>query len=174
MSLMPSNDDIKQQSEEVTSNRVSDDATVSPILPDEYAVGADDVSTDEGDIVPLSSDNCMPLEFTFFQKKKRGDQALFVPSFAHDSGAQLTAFAARLDIAEATNTKTQRHIAELMILMSDVVRTIAEDESSSTRKRFCWSKWLFYGCLVSCGVGWFLLFPTGHELLRQLAIFFLR
>ena len=85
----------------------------------------------------------MPLEFTFFQKKKREDQALFVPSVAHASSAQLTEFAARLDIAEATNTKTQRHIAELMILMSDVARTIAEDASSSTRKRFCWSKWLF-------------------------------
>ena len=173
ISLMPSNDDIKQQSEEVTSSRVSDDAAVSPILPDEYAVGADDVSTDEGDIVPLSSDNCMPLEFTFFQKKKRGDQALFVPSFAHDSGAQLTAFAARLDIAEATNTKTQRHIAELMILMSDVARTIAEDASSSTRKRFCWSKWLFYVCLVGSGVGWFSLSPSGHDLLTQLAVFFI-
>ena len=174
MSLMPSNDDIKQPSEEVTSDRVSADAAVSPILPDEYAVGARDVSTYEEDVAPFSSDNCMPLEFTFFQKKKRGDQALFVPSVAHASGAQLTAFAARLDIAEATNTKTQRHIAELMILMSDVARTIAEDVSSSTRKRFCWSKWLFYGCLVGSGVGWFSLSPSGHDLLTQIALFLLR
>ena len=171
---MPSNDDIKQQSEEVTSNRVSDDSAVSTILPDEYAVGTDDVSTYEEDIAPLSSDNCMPLEFTFFQKKKRGAQALFVPSFAHAGGAQLKAFAARLDIAEATNTKTQRHIAELMILVSDVARTIAEDVSSSTRKRFCWSKWLFYGCLVGSGVGWFSLSPSGHDLLTQIAVFLLR
>ena len=70
---MPSNDDIKQQSEEVTSDCVSADAAVSPILPDEYPIGADDVSTYEGDIATLSPDNCMPLEFTFFQKKKRGD-----------------------------------------------------------------------------------------------------
>ena len=113
------------------------------------------------------------LEFTFFQKKKRGDQALLVPSVAHASGAQLTAFAARLDIAESTNNKTQRHIAELMILMSDVARTIAEDVSSSTRKRFCWSKWLFYGCLVGSGVGWFSLSPSGHNLLTKLAVFLL-
>ena len=110
---------------------------------------------------------------TFFQKKKRGDQALFVPSVAHASDAQLTAFAARLHIAETTNTKTKRHIAELMILMSDVARTIAEDVSSSTRKRFCWSKWLFYGCLVGSGIGWFSLSPSGHDLLTQLAVFLL-
>ena len=173
MSLMPSNDDIKQQSEEVTSDRVSADAAVSSILPDEHTVAADDVSVYEGDIAPLSSDNCMPLEFTFFQKKKRGEQELFVPSVAHANGTQLTAFATRLDIAEATNTKTQRHIAELMILMSDVSRTITEDVSSSTRKRFCWSKWLFYGCLVGSGIGWFLLSPSGHDLLTQLAVFLL-
>ena len=67
---MPSNDDIKQQSEEVTSDRVSADAAVSPILPGEYPVGADDVSGYEEDVAPFSSDNSMPLEFTFFQKKK--------------------------------------------------------------------------------------------------------
>ena len=173
MSLMPSNDDIKQQSEEVASGRVSADAAVSPILPDECAVGVDDVSTYEGDIAPPSPDNCMPLEFTFFQKKKRGDQALFVPSVAHASDAQLKAFVARLDIAEATNTKTQRHIAELMILMSDVARTMTEDVSSSTQKKFRWSKWLFYGCLVGSGVGWFSLSPSGHDLLTKLAVFLL-
>ena len=170
---MPSNDDIKQQSEEVTSDGVAAGAAVSSILPDEHTVVADDASNYEGDIEPFSSDNCMPLEFTFFQKKKRGDQALFVPSFADASRAQLKPFAARLDIAEATNTKTQRHIDELMILMSDVARTIAEDVSSSTRKRFCWSKWLFYGCLVGSGVGWFSLSPSGHDLLTQLAVFLL-
>ena len=68
MSLMPSNDDIKQQSEEVTSDRVSADAAVSPILPDEYAVGADDVSAYEDDAGSFSSDNSMPPGFTFFLK----------------------------------------------------------------------------------------------------------
>ena len=174
MSLMPSNDDLKQQNEEVTINRVSADSEVSSFLPDENAVGTNEASTYEGDIAPLSSDNCTPLEFTFFQKKKSLDQAPFVPSVAHASAAQLTAFAARLDIAEATNTKTQRHINELMILMSDVARTITEDVQSSTGKRFGWSKWLFYGCLVGSGVGWFALFPTGHDLITQLAVFFLR
>ena len=172
MSLMPSNDDIKQQSEEVTSDRVSADAAVSPILPDEYAVGADDVSTNKEDIAPLSSDNCMPLEFTFFQKKKRGDQALFVPSFAHASGAQLKAFAARLDIAEATNTKTQRHIDELMILMSDVARTIAEDVSSSTRKRFFGQNGCFMDVWLALASAGFRS-PHPDDLLTQLAVFLL-
>ena len=170
---MPSNDDIQHQGEEATSDRVSADTAVSSILPDEHAVGSGEAPTLEKDTASLSSENDTPLEFTFFQKKKRGDQALFVPSFAHASGAQLKAFAARLDIAEATNTKTQRHIDELMILMSEVARTIAEDVSSSTRKRFCWSKWLFYGCLVGSGVGWFSLSPSGHDLLTQLAVFLL-
>ena len=116
----------------------------------------------------------MPLEFTFFQKKKREGQALSVPSVDHAGTAQVTAFAARLDIAVAANTKTQRHIAELMILISDVARTMTDGVSSSTRKRFCWSKWLFYGCLIGSGVGWFSLFPSGHELITQLAIFLLR
>jgi len=97
-----------------------------------------------------------------------------VPSVSHASTAHVTAFVARLDVAVAANSKTQRHIAELMILMSDVARTMTEDLSSSTRKRFCWSKWLFYGCLVGSGVGWFLLFPTGHDLMTELAVFLLK
>ena len=171
---MPSNDDIQHQGEEATSDRVSADTPVSSILPDEHAVGSGKAPTLEKDTASLSSDNNTPLEFTFFQKKKRRNQALSVPSVDHASTTQLTAFAARLESAVAANNKTQRHIAELMILMSDVVRTITEDVSSSTQKRFCWSKWLFYGCLIGSGVGWFSLFPSGHELITQLAIFLLR
>ena len=171
---MPSNDDTQHQSEEPTSDRVSTDVAMSSILPDEHGAGADKVGTDEGDTAHLSLNNCMPVEFTFFQKKKREGQALSAPSVDHAGTAQVTAFAARLDIAVAANTKTQRHIAELMILISDVARTMTDGVSSSTRKRFCWSKWLFYGCLIGSGVGWFSLFPSGHEIITQLAVFLLR
>ena len=170
---MPSNDDIQHQGEDVASDCVSDDATAFSNLPDENAIGTDEVSADDGGVAPLSSRNCMPRDFTFFQKKKRADQAFLDPSIAHAGTTQLTALVARLDIALATNTKTQRHIAELMILMSDVARIMTEDISSSTRKRFCLSKWLFYGCLVGCAVGWFLLFPAGHDLIMQLRVFLL-
>ena len=111
----------------------------------------------------------MPQEFTFFQKNKRARQADLSPSLAYASTTQVTAFAARLDSAMAVNAKTRRHIAELMILMSDVARTNTVDLSKPKRKRLRRSKWLFFGCLVSCGVGWFLLFPSGHNLITQLA-----
>ena len=180
---MPSNDDTKQQTEEVTKDRASGRAPVAAVLEDDYVAGVDDsrahqasaaeTSNDNVGTAPRSSDLGVPQEFTFFQKKKRSDQAVLAPSVVYASKAHVTAFAARLDSAMAVNAKTRRHIAELMILMSDVARTIAEDASSSTRKRFCWSKWLFYGCLVGSGVGWFSLSPSGHDLLTQLAVFLL-
>ena len=171
---MSSNGDIQHQDEETTGDRASADATVSKNLPNKHTFVVDEATTDEVGAAPLSSDSYTPCEFTFFQKKKSADQAFEVPTVAHASTAQVTAFVTRLDIAAAANNKTQRHISELMILMSDMGRTMIKDVSSPKRKRFCWSKWLFYGCLVSCGVGWFLLFPTGHDLLRQLAIFLIR
>ena len=174
MLYMPSNDDLQLQKEEATNDRVSADVALSSDLSDEHKVGADGVTTYGRDTAPLSLDNRMPNEFTFFQKKKRADEALLVPSVADASSAKVTAFASRLHTAEAVNTKTQQHISELMILMSDVARTTTEDVSSSTRKRFCWSKWLFYGCLVGSSIGWFLLFPSGHDLMTQLAVFLLR
>ena len=107
----------------------------------------------------------------FFSKKKRADRAVLAPSLAYASTAQVTAFAARLDSAVAVNAKTQRHIAELMTLMSEVARTVTTDTSKPTRKRLRRSKWLFNVCLVGFGVGWFLLFPSGHSLITQLAAF---
>ena len=174
MSQMPSNDDIKQQNEGSQKGSVSNDAPVESVLPDAYAVGADEANTvnpsaDEASVAPLSSGHAIPQEFTFFQKNKRADQADLSPSVAYASTAQVTAFAARLDSAMAVNAKTQRHVAELMILMSDVVRTTTLNVSKPKRKRLRRSKWLFFGCLVSCGMGWFLLFPSGHNLIAQLA-----
>ena len=181
MSQMPSNDDLKHQSEDAANGRASGDAPVPSVLPDDHVAGADETSANEASINetsadktntgPLSSDHGMPQEFTFFQKKKRAVQAVLAPSVTYASAAQVTAFAARLDSAVAVNAKTQRHIAELMTLMSDVARTMTTDISKPTRKRLRRSKWLFYGCLVGFGVGWFLLFPSGHSLITQLAAF---
>ena len=176
---MPSNDDMQHQNEEAMKSRVSGDVAVANILPGDHAAdadktGADEVSTDVVGTATLSSDHCMPRDFTFFQKKKRPDQALLSPSVDFAGTAQVAAFVARLDTARAVNNKTQRHIAELMILMSDVTRTMTVDASRPTRKRLCWSKWLFYGCLVICGAGWFLLLPSGHHLMTQLAVFLAR
>jgi len=191
MSQMPSNDDLKHQSEDAANGHASGDAPAASVVPDDHVAGANETSADETsaneasineasihetsadetNTAPLSSDHGMPQEFTFFQKKKRAVQAVLAPSVAYASAAQVTAFAARLDSAVAVNAKTQRHIAELMTLMSDVARTMTTDVSKPTRKRLRRSKWLFYGCLVGFGVGWFLLFPSGHSLITQLAAF---
>ena len=168
MSQMPSNDDVKHQNEGEAIGRKSSNASV---LPDVHTTGANETSADEASAPPLSSDHGMPQEFIFFQKKKRADQIILAPSLAYASTAQVTAFAARLDSAVAVNAKTQRHIAELMTLTSEVSRTVTTDASKPTRKRLRRSKWLFHGCLVGFGVGWFLLFPSGHGLITQLAAF---
>ena len=174
---MLSNDDMKQQNDETTKGRGSGDAPVASVLRDDHAVGADETSTvnlntDDASAAPLSSDHSVRQEFTFFQKKKRADQAALAPSVAYASTAQVTAFVGRLDSAMAFNAKTQRHIAELMTLMSDVARTTTSDAPKPTRKRLRRSKWVFYGCLVGFGVGWFLLFPSGRNLVTQLVVFF--
>ena len=191
MSQMPSNDDLKHQNEDGANGHASGDAPAASVVPDDHVAGADETSANEASVneasinetssdetgadetntAPLSADHGMPQEFTFFQKKKRAVQAVLAPSVTYASAAQVTAFAARLDSAVAVNAKTQRHIAELMTLMSDVARTMTTDISKPTRKRLRRSKWLFYGCLVGFGVGWFLLFPSGHNLITQLAAF---
>ena len=170
---MPSKDDLKHQREEAANGCVSGYAPGVSVLPDEHAAGADETSANESNInetsaAPFRSNNSMSHEFTFFQKKKRAVQVVLAPSVAYASTAQVTAFVARLDSAMAVNAKTRRHIAELMILMSDVARTTTANVSEPTRKSLRRSKWLFFGCLVSCGVGWFLLFPSGHNLITQL------
>ena len=196
MSQMPSNDDLKHQNEDGANGHASGDAPAASVVPDDHVAGADETSANEASVneasvneasinetssdetgadetntAPLSADHGMPQEFTFFQKKKRAVQTILAPSVAYASTAQVTAFAARLDSAVAVNAKTQRHIAELMTLMSDVARTMTTDISKPTRKRLRRSKWLFHGCLVGFGVGWFLLFPSGHSLITQLAAF---
>ena len=168
---MPSNDDTKQQTEEVTIDRASERAPVVAVLEDDYAAGADQAGINEASEASISSDYTMPQEFTFFQKKKRGDQAILASSAAFASAAQVAAFAARLDSAMAVNTRTQRHLTELTTLMSDVARDLTADVSKPTRRRLRRLKLLFYGCLVGFGVGWYLLFPSGQNLITQLIAF---
>ena len=172
------------QSEEATKDHGSDNAPVASALPDNLAADANELSAnalsavelsaDEGGAAPISSDHNMPQEFTFFQKKKHSGKVGLAPSVAYAGTAQVTAFAARLDSAVAVNAKTQRHIAELMTLMSDVARTMTADVTKPARQKLRRSKWLFYGCLVGFGVGWFLLFPSGHNLVSQLMAFLTR
>ena len=152
---MPSNDEIKPQSRDPMNDDVAE------AMPDVHEVSA----------APDMPDCGMPQEFTFFQKKKRTGDVNLTPVLSYASAAQVTAFITRLDSAVATNSKTQRHIVDLKTLMADVARTMAPDAPKPTRKTLRRSKWLFYGCLAVFGIGWFLLFPSGHNLLTQLAAF---
>ena len=104
---MPSNDEIKPHN----GDAVNDD--VAEAMP---VVAAHD-----------TLDRGMPQEFTFFQKKKRTGDATLTPALSYASAVQMTAFITRLDSAVATNSKTQRHIADLKTLMADVARTMTPD-----------------------------------------------
>jgi|OM-RGC.v1.020133892 hypothetical protein len=173
MSQMPPSDDIEHKSGEAVEGCASGAVNIASISPDDNATGDDKKSsneshTDETSVDALSNDHIMPQEFTFFQKKKRADQGVLTQGFAYASIEQITAFSAQLDSVSAANARTKRHIAELMILMSDVARTVTADGEKPGRKRLRLSKWLFYACLVGFGVGWFLLFPSGHNVIRQL------
>ena len=152
---MPSNDKIKPHNKDAVNDDV---AAAMPVV-------------HEASAAPDMPGRGMPQEFTFFQKKKRTGDATLTPALSYASASQMTAFSARLDGAVATNSKTQRHIADLKTLMADVARTVTPDASKPARKTLRRSKWLFYGCLVGFGVGWFLLFPSGHNLITQLAAF---
>ena len=152
---MPSNDEIKPHNGDAVNDDV---AAVMPVV-------------HEASAAPDMLDLGMPQEFTFFQKKKRTGDATLTPALSYASAVQMTAFITRLDSAVATNSKTQRHIADLKTLMADVARTMTPDAPKPARKTLRRSKWLFYGCLAVFGIGWFFLFPSGHNLLTQLAAF---
>ena len=148
---MPSNDEIKPHNGDAVNDDV---AAAMPVV-------------HEASAAPDMLDRGMPQEFTFFQKKKRTGYVNLTPVLSHASAAQVTAFITRLDSAVATNSKTQRHIADLQTLMADVARTMTPDAPKPARKTLRRSKWLFYVCLAVFGIGWFLLFPSGHNLLTQ-------
>ena len=152
---MPSNDEIKPHNGDAVNDEV---AVAMPVV-------------HEASSAPDMLDRGMPQEFTFFHKRKRTGDGNLTPALSYASAVQMTAFITRLDSAVATNSKTQRHIADLKTLMADVARTMTPDASKPARKTLRRSKWLFYGCLAVFGIGWFLLFPSGHNLLTQLAAF---
>ena len=152
---MPSNDEIKPHNGDAVNDEV---AVAMPVV-------------HEASSAPDMLDRGMPQEFTFFQKKKRTGDATLTPAVSYASALQMTEFTTRLDRAVATNSKTQRHIADLKTLMADVARTITPDAPKPARKTLRRSKWLFYGCLAVFGIGWFLLFPSGQNFLTQLTAF---
>ena len=66
---MPSNDDLKHQNEGEAKGRTSSDASVASVSPDVHMAGAGETSANEASGPLLSSDDGMPQEFTFFQKR---------------------------------------------------------------------------------------------------------
>ena len=69
MSQMPSNDDTENHIEGTTKDRATNDAAFEPVLSVDHSVDNDLTSANEASAVPLSSDDSMPQEFTFFKKR---------------------------------------------------------------------------------------------------------
>jgi hypothetical protein len=159
---MPSNDDLKRQLDAALKG---DAANVADMPGDQADHGAAELTDD--------TDYAMPQGFTFFQKNKCAAAEVRVVEAAKASAQQVMAFVARLDHAMAGNARNQRHIAELMGLMSDIAETLTPVAETQRRKTLWRSKWLFYGCLAVVGLGWFFLFPLGHNILLQIVNLFI-
>lgn len=156
MSLMPSNDDLKRQLDAALKG---DAASVADMPGDQADHSAAELTDD--------TDYAMPQGFTFFQKNKCAAAEVAQASTQH-----VMAFVTRLDHAMAGNARNQRHIAELMGLMSDIAATLTPVAETQRRQTLWRSKWLFYGCLAVVGLGWFFLFPLGHNVLLQIVNLF--
>ena len=161
MLLMPSNDDLKRQ--------------LDAALQGDASSGADRLS-DQADhaAAELTDDTnyATHQEFTFFQKNKCAAAEVQAAEIAQASTQHVMAFVTRLDHAMAGNARNQRHIAELMGLMSDIAATLTPVAETPRRQTLWRSKWLFYGCLAVVGLGWFFLFPLGHNVLLQIVNLF--
>ena len=162
MSLMPSNDDLKRQLDAVLKG----DAASVADMPGEQAGHTAEELTDD-------TDYAMHQEFTFFQKNNCAAAEMRIAKIAQASTQQVMAFVTRLDHAMAGNARNQRHIAELMGLMSDVAETLTPVAETPRRQTLWPSKWLFYCCLAVVGLGWFFLFPLGHNILLQIMNLFI-
>ncbi|MDC0476942.1 hypothetical protein OAN83_04005 [Alphaproteobacteria bacterium] len=162
MSLMPSNDDLKRQLDAALKG----DATTVADMPGDQADHTATEMTDE-------TDYAMPQGFAFFQKNKCTPAEVRVAKVAQAGAPQVMAFVARLDNAMAGNNRNQRHIAELMGLMSDIAETLTPVAGTPRQQTLWRSKWLFYGCLAVVGLGWFFLFPLGQNVLLQIVNFFI-
>ena len=162
MSLMPSNDDLKRQLDAALKGGAASVAD----RPDDQADHTAVELTDD-------TDYAMHQEFTFFQKNKCAAAEARVAEVAQASTQQVMAFVTRLDHAMAVNARNQRHIAELMVLMSDIAATLTPVAETPRQQTFWRSKWLYYGCLAVVGLGWFFLFPLGHNILLQIVNLFI-
>ena len=162
MSLMPSNDDLKRQLDAALKG---DAVSVADMSGDQADYSAAELTDD--------TDYAMPQGFTFFQKNKCAAAEVRVVEIAQASTQQVMAFVARLDHAMAGNARNQRHIAELMGLMSDIAETLSPVAETPRQQTLWRSKWLFYGCLAVVGLGWFFLFPLGHNILLQIVNLFI-
>ena len=161
MSLMPSNDDLKRQLDAALKGG---------------AASVDNRPGDQADPAAAElSDNTnykMYQEFTFFQKNKSAPAEVQIAKVAKADTQQVMAFVTRLDHAMAGNARNQRHIADLMGLMSDIAETLTPVAETPRQQTMWRSKWLYYGCLAVVGLGWFFLFPFGQNLLLQIVNFF--
>ena len=162
MSLMPSNDDLKRQLDAALKG---DAASVADRPGDQADHSAAELTDD--------TDYAMPQGFTFFQKNKCAAAEVQAAEIAQASTQHVMAFVTRLDHAMAGNARNQRHIAELMGLMSDIAATLTPVAETPRRQTLWRSKWLFYGCLAVVGLGWFFLFPLGHNILLQVVNLFI-
>ena len=162
MSLMPSNDDLKRQLDAALKG---DAASVADMSGDEADHSAAELTDD--------TDFAMSQGFTFFQKNKCAAAEVRVAKVAQADTQQVMAFVMRLDHAMAGNARNQRHIAELMGLMSDIAATLTPVAETPRRQTLWPSKWLFYCCLAVVGLGWFFLFPLGHNILLQIVNLFI-
>jgi hypothetical protein len=162
MSLMPSNNDLKRQLDAALKG---DAATVADMPGDQADHTAAEMTDD--------TDYAMHQEFTFFQKNKCTPAEVPIAKVAQAGAPQVMAFVARLDNAMAGNDRNQRHIAELMGLMSDIAETLTPVAETPRQQTLWRSKWLFYGCLAVVGLGWFFLFPLGQNVLLQIVNFFI-
>ena len=162
MSLMPSNDDLKRQLDAALKG---DAASVADMSGDRADYSVAELTDD--------TDYAIPQGFTFFQKNKCAAAEMWVAEIAQASTQQVMEFVARLDHAMAGNARNQRHIAELMGLMSDIAETLSPVAETPRRQTLWRSKWLFYGSLAGIGLGWVFLFPLGHNVLLQIVNLFI-
>jgi hypothetical protein len=159
---MPSNDDLKRQLDAALKG---DAASVADMSGDRADYSVAELTDD--------TDYAIPQGFTFFQKNKCAAAEMWVAEIAQASTQQVMEFVARLDHAMAGNARNQRHIAELMGLMSDIAETLSPVAETPRRQTLWRSKWLFYGSLAVIGLGWFFLFPLGHNVLLQIVNLFI-
>ena len=162
MSLMPSNDDLKRQ----LDMALQGDAASVAHRPGDQADHAAAELTDD-------TDYAMHQEFTFFQKNESAPAKVRGAKVAQADTQQVMAFVTRLDHAMAGNARNQCHIAELLLLMSDIAASLTPVAETPRQQTLWRSKWLYYGCLAVVGLGWFFLFPFGQNILLQIVDLFI-